>query len=78
MSGKSADGDQHWQVVEVTGIGVDELWFDAVDEGLTQRAAEDRATGVDNHIAIPETGEMPDDWGQQFLDGELEDDPYAE
>jgi hypothetical protein len=66
-----------WQVAEVTGIGVGELWFDTVADGLTQDAAETRARRKENHIAIPETGEMPDDWGDQFLNGELEDDPYA-
>jgi len=66
-----------WQVAEVTGIGVGELWFDTVADGLSQETAERRASRSDNYIAIPETGEMPDDWGKQFLKGELEDDPYA-
>lgn len=66
-----------WQVAEVTGIGVGELWFDTVADGLSQDVAERRASHSDNYIAIPETGEMPDDWGEQFLNGELEDDPYA-
>ncbi|ELY96524.1 hypothetical protein [Natrialba taiwanensis] len=71
-------GGARWQVAEGTGIGIGELWFDTVADGLTQRAAEDRARGVDNHVAIPEPTEMPEDWGEQFLNGELEDDPYAE
>ncbi len=67
-----------WQVAEVTGIGAGELWFETVDDGLSQRSAEIQASRADKHIAIPETGEMPDDWGEQFLNGELESDPYTE
>jgi hypothetical protein len=69
------DADQ-WQVAEVTGIGLGELWFDVVEDGLTKRRAQNRAGGVDRYIAIP-MNELPDDWGDQFLNGELEDDPYA-
>ena len=65
-----------WQVAKVTGIGVGELWFDAVETGLSQNSAERKAQREESHIAIPEN-ELPDDWGQQWLDGDLEDDPYA-
>ena len=68
----------NWQVVKVTGIGVGELWFETVADGLEQSEAETRAGRRTKHIAIPELGEMPEDWGEQFLAGELEDDPYAE
>jgi hypothetical protein len=71
------ESDATWQVVEVTGIGIGELWFESVRDGLSQRQAERRAQKQDSYIAIPETDEMPEDWGQQFLDGELETDPYA-
>jgi hypothetical protein len=71
------ESDAAWQVVEVTGIGIGELWFDSVRDGLSQRQAERRAGKQDSYIAIPETDEMPEDWGQQFLDGELKTDPYA-
>jgi hypothetical protein len=64
-------------VVEVTDIGIGELWFESIRDGLSQRQAERRARKQDSYIAIPETDEMPEDWGQQFLDGELKTDPYA-
>lgn len=65
-----------WQIAEVTGIGAGELWFETVESGLSQDSAERKAQLEERHIAIPEN-ELPDDWGKQWLDGELEDDPYA-
>ena len=73
---QSGDKDGLWQVAEVTGIGTDELWFDTVEDELTKRRAQNRAGGVDRYIAIP-MNELPDDWGEQFLNDELEADPYA-
>lgn len=66
-----SDTESVWQVVEVTGIGHDELWFDVVEDALTKRRAQRKASGADEYIAIPEN-EVPDDWGDQWLDGELE------
>jgi hypothetical protein len=66
-----------WQIVEVTGIGHGELWFEVVEADLSKRDAQRRAArGEEEHIAIP-MDEVPDDWGDQWLNGELEDDPYA-
>lgn len=73
---QSGDKDGLWQVAEVTGIGADEMWFDTVEDELTKRRAQNRAGGVDRYIAIP-MNELPDDWGEQFLNDELEADPYA-
>jgi hypothetical protein len=73
----SNSAESVWQVVEVTGIGHDELWFDVVEDGLTRGRAQRKASGADEYIAIPEN-EVPDDWGDQWLDGELESDPYAQ
>jgi len=69
-------GTDRWQVVEVTGVGSGELWFDVVDNDLTKRRAQNRAGGVDRHMAIP-MNEVPDDWGEQWLNDDLGDDPYA-
>ena len=66
-----------WQVVEITGIGHGELWFDVVEDGLQERDAQRQAARSEpQYIAIP-MNELPDDWGEQWLNGELEDDPYA-
>ena len=74
----SSDGTgRGWQVVEVTGIGIGELWFETVADGLRQDTAESRAARQDNHIAIPEPAEMPEDWGEQWINDELEVDDYA-
>jgi len=73
---KNDGGTDRWQVVEVTGVGSGELWFDVIETGLTKRRAQNRAGGVDRYITIP-MNDLPDDWGEQFLNGELEDDPYA-
>jgi len=67
-----------WRVVEVTGIGVGELWFDAVSDGLSKTRAERKARNEARWIAIPEQSDRPEDWGEQWLNGELEVDDYAE
>ncbi len=69
--------DATWQVARVTGIGAGELWFDQIEGGLSKREAQCKADNGENYIAIPEN-ELPDDWGEQWLDGELESDPYAQ
>jgi len=43
----------HWQVVEITGVGLGEMWFNVVSEGLTQRQAETRSANRDRHVAVP-------------------------
>ena len=68
--------EQNWQVAKVTGIGKDELWFDVVEDDLGKQQAHHRARGSERYIAIP-MNEVPDDWGEQWLNGDLEDDPYA-
>ena len=69
--------ERGWQLVEVTGIGIGELWFETVADGLTQQSAESRASRRDKYLAVPEPAEGPDDWGEQWLEGELEVDDYA-
>jgi hypothetical protein len=68
--------DQNWQVAKVTGIGKGELWFDVVEGDLGKKQAHHRARGSERYIAIP-MNEMPDNWGEQWLNGDLGDDPYA-
>lgn len=77
MTQRPGDDIAQWQVVEVTGIGDGELWFETVADGLSERPAQLRANKDQRYIAIPEPQTMPDDWGEQFLAGELEDDPFA-
>jgi len=43
----------HWQVVQVTGIGHGELWFDKVTEEVTHRRAEELARKEPDYIAVP-------------------------
>lgn len=65
-----------WQVVEVTGVGNGELWFDVVEQGLRRPEAQAKAGRNERHIAIPEPSEQPDDWGEKWLNNELEVDDY--
>ena len=45
--------DAHWQVVEITGVGLGEMWFDVVQDDLTQQDAQRRAERRDRHVAVP-------------------------
>jgi hypothetical protein len=53
MHEESKRGDDHWQVVEITGVGLGELWFDEVADELTQREAERRASNRERYVAVP-------------------------
>jgi len=53
MSDKSESGANHWQVVEITGVGLGEMWFDEVADELTQREAEHRAANRERYVAVP-------------------------
>jgi hypothetical protein len=52
-SEKEASKDRHWQVVKITGVGLGEMWFDEVADGLTQREAERRASKRERYVAVP-------------------------
>jgi len=43
----------HWQLVEITGVGIGELWFDVVADELDQATAESRADRNERHVAVP-------------------------
>lgn len=43
----------HWQVVEITGVGLGEMWFDEVADDLTRDEAERRASKNERHVAVP-------------------------
>jgi len=45
--------EDHWQVIEVTGVGIGELWFDTVDQDLSQQAAEQAAERNERWVAVP-------------------------
>jgi len=45
--------DAHWQLVEITGVGLGEMWFDTVAEDLHQDEAERRASNRDRYVAVP-------------------------
>jgi hypothetical protein len=45
--------DDHWQLIEITGVGLGELWFDVVADELDQRTAERRASNRERYAAVP-------------------------
>ncbi|USZ73772.1 hypothetical protein [Natronosalvus halobius] len=67
----------HWQVVEITGVGIGEMWFDVVADELSQDVAERRAGQRDRHVAVPMTydpgepvgiGQVVDDYDRAVID----------
>jgi hypothetical protein len=73
----SESDTDHWQVVEITGVGIGEMWFDVVAEDLSQETAEQRADQRDRYVAVPmpydpdippEIGQVVDDYNRQVID----------
>lgn len=73
------DGTGYWQVVEITGVGIGEMWFDVVDDELPQDTAETRADSRDQHVAVPmpydpdhpvPIGSVVDDYERKVVDGD--------
>ena len=69
--------DAHWQLVEITGVGLGEMWFDTVAEDLTQDEAERRASSRERYVAVPmpynpdETipiGHVTDDYDREVVE----------
>jgi hypothetical protein len=52
-----ADG---WQVVEVTGVGFGEMWYEIVVDGVPRDVAESRANRRAFHVAIPMPSRGPE------------------
>ena len=74
---QSADSENHWQVVEITGVGLGEMWFDVVADELSRDAAETRASRHERHVAVPMPyspdppagiGEIVDDYEREVVD----------
>lgn len=42
-----------WQVVEITGVGMGEMWFDVVKSTLPKYRAESLASREARHVAVP-------------------------
>jgi len=68
--------EEHWQVVEITGVGLGEMWFDVVAEELDKRTAERRASNRERYVAVPMSyspeepvgiGEVVDDYRQEVV-----------
>ena len=53
MSEQDDGGTDHWQLVEITGVGLGEMWFNKVADDLTQREAERRASNRERYVAVP-------------------------
>lgn len=51
----------HWQVIEIDGVGIGELWFDVVDDGISRSEAEKRARTRPRLVAVPEPYEPKGD-----------------
>lgn len=47
------DDEAYWQVVEITGVGSGEMWFDVVADELSQDDAETKADQDERHVAVP-------------------------
>lgn len=73
----SGTEDRHWQVVEVTGVGIGELWFDVVQEELDRETAESKASMAERRVAVPMPyspeepvgiGEVTDDYRREVVE----------
>lgn len=49
--------ERNWQVVEITGVGIGEAWFDQIRYGLTKSQAQDKAKKRDDWVAIRMAGD---------------------
>jgi len=79
MSGRNgtrSDDDGHWQVVEITGVGLGEMWFEVVADELSRDDAETRASRQERHVAVPMAyspdppagiGEVVDDYEREVV-----------
>lgn len=70
-------GIDHWQIVEITGVGIGEMWFEVVDDSLSQESAEQRADQRDRYVAVPMPydpeippgiGQIVDDYERKVVD----------
>ena len=77
MSDTSTGGADHWQVVEISGVGIGEMWFDVVRDGLPQDEAERRAGRRDRYVSVPMSfdpdepvgiGQVVDDYRREVVD----------
>ena len=75
--GMSESGTGYWQIVEITGVGLGEMWFDVVADELSRDDAESRASRQKRHVAVPMPynpdppagiGEVVDDYEREVVE----------